>query len=115
MRVLLALAMLVVGAVSAVAAVAVHGRWWGLVLAGAATLATLVAVGPGWTTRLPFALGFGLAVLRLAITRPEGDFVVAAEVHGYLLLLLTLLVVALGVATLPRPGRERRGTPSSDT
>ncbi len=108
MRVLLALVLLVVGAGSGVAAVAVHGHWWGLALAAAAVLATLVAVGPGWTTRLPFAVGFGLVVARLAVARPEGDYVVAADAKGYLLLLLALVVVATAIATLPRPGRVRR-------
>jgi len=108
MRVLLAVVLLVVGAGSAVAAVAVHGHWWGLALTIAAVLATLVALGPGWATRLPFAAGFGLGVLRLALGRPEGDFLVAADAPGYLLLLLALVVVAAAVATLPRPGRGRR-------
>ena len=107
-RILVALVMLAVGAVSAVAAVALHGRWWGLALATTAIAATLVAVGPGWSTRLPFAAGFGAVVLRLALTRPEGDFVLAADAPGYLLLALALLVAAFSVATLPRPGSERR-------
>lgn len=107
-RWLLALALLAVGAGSGLAAVAVHGHWWGLALATAAVLATLVALGPGWTTRLPFAAGFGLVVLRLAVSRPEGDFVVAADAPGYLVLLLTLAVVAVAIATLPRPRRGRR-------
>lgn len=108
MRVLLALVLLVAGAASAVAAVAVHGRWWGLALATVAVLATLVALGPGWSTRLPFAVGFVGVVGRLALTRPEGDFVLAADAQGYLFLLLTLVVAGLALATLPRPGRERR-------
>ena len=107
-RVLLALAMLAVGAVSGVAAVALHSRWWGLGLAAVAVAATLVAVGAGWSTRLSFAAGFGLVVLRLAITRPEGDYVVAANPQGYLMLLLMLVVVVVAVATLPRPVRGRR-------
>lgn len=107
-RVLRALALLLAGAASAVAAVAVHGRWWGFALATAAVLASLVAVGPGWSTRLPFALGFGLVVLRLTVSRPEGDYVIAGNAQGYGMLLLTVAVAALAVATLPRPGRERR-------
>ena len=107
-RALLAVALLVVGAASGLAAVAVHGRWWGLALATTAVLATLWALGAGWATRLPFAAGFGLVVLRLAVSRPEGDFLVAGDARGYLLLLLTLLVVATAVATLPRPGERRR-------
>lgn len=115
MRVLLAVTMLAVGGISAAAAVAVHGRWWGLVLAAAAVLATLVAVGAGWSTRLPFAAGFGLVVLRLAIARPEGDYVLAGNAQGYLMLLLTLVVVAVAVATLPRPRLGRPARTSSPT
>lgn len=101
-----ALALLAVGGISAVATVAVHGRWWGLGLAVATVGVTLVAVGAGWSTRLAFAAGFALVVIRLAITRPEGDYVVAANAQGYLVLLLTLAIVAFAVATLPRPSRK---------
>jgi hypothetical protein len=116
MRVLLALVLLAVGAGSAVAAVAVHGRWWGLVLATAAVLVSLAALGPGWSTRLPFAVGFVGVVGRLALTRPEGDFVLAADARGYLFLLLTLVVAGTTLATLPRPGTgRRRGEAASPT
>ena len=107
-RVLLALCLLGVGAMSAVAAVAVHGWWWGLGLATTAVLAALLALGPGWSTRLPFAVGFVGVVALLALNRPEGDFVLAADAEGYLMLLLTLVVAAFAIGTLPRPGRERR-------
>ncbi|WP_432477291.1 hypothetical protein [Nocardioides sp. GXQ0305] len=107
MRVLQAVALLVAGAASGVAAVAVHGHWWGLPLAAVAVLVTLVAVGPGWSTRLPFAVGFVGVVARLSLTRPEGDFVLAADAPGYLLLLLTLVVAGFALGTLPRPGRGR--------
>jgi hypothetical protein len=106
-RALVALALLGAGALSAVAAVAVHGRWWGLALAAAAVMATLLAVGPGWSTRLAFAVGFAAVVLRLALSRPEGDFVLAGDLQGYLLLLLTLAVAGLALGTLPRPFRAR--------
>ena len=111
-RLVVALAMMVAGALTGVAGVAVHGHWWGLALASAAALATLLAVGPGWSTRLPFAAGFGLVVLLLAIGRPEGDYVLAATAQGYLMLGLTLVVVAVALATLPRPGRARRRGPA---
>ena len=61
------------------------------------------AVGRGWLTRLPFALGYVGVVLVAIGTRPEGDFVVASSARGYLLLLLTLLVLVVAVVTLPRP------------
>lgn len=104
MRGLRALALLLVGALSGIAAVALHGRWWGFALATVAVLATLAALGPGWSTRVPFALGFGLVVLRLAVSRPEGDFLIAGDTRGYLVMVLSLVVAAVAVGTLPRPG-----------
>ena len=79
-----------------------------MALAAAAVLATLVAVGPGWSTRLPFAVGFGAVVLRLSLARPEGDYLLASDAQGYALLLLALVAACFAVATLPRPGSERR-------
>ena len=108
MRLVLVPLLLLLGAASGVAAVAVHGWWWGFALAAAAVLATLVALPPGWSTRLPYAVGFGLVVGRLAVARAEGDFMVAGDLRGYLVLLLTLVVGVVAVATLPRPGGRRR-------
>ena len=105
MQFVLALTMLVLGAVSAVAVVALHGLWWGLALATGAVLATLVALAPGWSTRLSYAVGFCLVVARLSVARAEGDFMVAGDPRGYLVLLLTLVVGVAAVVTLPRPGR----------
>jgi hypothetical protein len=102
-------ALLVVGgAATALATVLLHQVWWGLLLSVAATVAALVALGRGWLTRLPFALGWvGLAA---AVTpqRPEGDYLVGSNTSGYLLLGFALLVLLFAVVTLPRP---RRGTP----
>lgn len=118
MKVLVALGLLVVGAVTGVATVALHGLWWGLALGAAATLVTLRALPPGWWTRLAFALGWVGLVAWLLQTRREGDYVVAQDAQGWLLLGLGVLVLVLGVATLPRPApratsarRARRGRP----
>ena len=105
MRLLAGVGALLAGGMTGLAAVAVHQRWWGLLLAAAAVVAVLAAVGPGWLTRLPFGLGFGLAVAVPAVRRPEGDYLVASDTAGYLLLGLALLTGAVAVATLPRPGR----------
>ena len=69
-------------------------------------LATLVAVGPGPWTRLPFALGWVALLICLMPTRAEGDFVISADGTGLTLLALGLVVLTFALATLPRPGRR---------
>ncbi len=104
-----ALVLLAVGACTAIAAVAVHELWWGLPVTAAAAVAGLLAVGRGWSTRLPLALGFVGGVAWFVQTRPEGDYAIASSGRGYLLLLLALLVLVLALVTLPRPhGGARR-------
>ncbi len=102
MRLLGGAGALLAGALTGLAAVAVHHWWWGLLLAAVTVAATSVAVGSGWLTRLPFGLAFGLVVGRLAIRRPEGDYLVASDTAGYLVLGLALVTVAVAVVTLPR-------------
>jgi hypothetical protein len=96
---------LLAGVAAGVATVAVHQWWWGLLLAVAATLLTLVAAPPGWSTRLPFAVGFAGSVLLLAVPRGEGDYLLGSTVAGYAVLGFALVVVMIALATLPRPGR----------
>jgi hypothetical protein len=98
----LVVVMVVAGAVTSVAAVAVHQRWWGLALAGGAVLATVLALPRGWWARPPFALGF-VGVLGVAMSpRDEGDYLVPGNASGYALLGLGLAVLLVAVATLPR-------------
>lgn len=105
MRLLAALALLVAGAVTGLATVAVHDRWWGLALAVAATAAVLVALPPGWWSRLSFALGWVGFIAWIANPRPEGDYAIGQDVEGYLLLVVAFVVLVFGVVTLPRPRR----------
>ncbi len=105
LRCAVALLLLVVGAATAVAAVAVHELWWGLPVTAAAVVTGLLAVGRGWSTRLPLALGFVAGVAWFVRARPEGDYAIASSVRGYLLLLLAFLVLAVAIGTLPRPHR----------
>ncbi len=102
---------LLAGVAAGVATVAVYQWWWGLLLAVAASLLTILAAPAGWATRLPFALGFAGAVVLLALPRGGGDYLVASTGPGYAVLATAVLVVALAIATLPRPGRaDRRRT-----
>lgn len=105
MKVAGAVALLLAGAATALATVAVHQFWWGLVLGAAATTAALVAVGRGWWTRLPFGVGWAALVAWVAPTRAEGDFVISGNTQGLTLLAVAFVVLSVSVATLPRPGR----------
>lgn len=101
---LAALALLLAGGATAVAAVAVHTLWWGLPLVVIGLVTALLAVGPGWLTRLPLALGFVAATGVAVLPRAEGDVVVTGSAPGWLLLLVALLTLLVALATLPRPG-----------
>ncbi|GAA1547020.1 hypothetical protein GCM10009788_56460 [Nocardioides humi] len=105
LRALSALGSLVLGAGVGLATVGLHRYGWGLGLGAAATAATLVALPGGWWARLPFALGW-VALLGVAsVQRPEGDYVVAGDVSGYLLLAVGAVVLGAGcVGLLRRPG-----------
>ena len=109
MKVVTAVALLVVGAATALATVAVHQLWWGLLLGAAATVAALLALPRGWWSRTPFGLGWAFLVAWVATPRSEGDFAISSDAAGYLLLLLALVVLVWSVVTLPRPGRTAPG------
>ncbi len=100
------LAIGLVGAVLGIASVAVHDLTPGLLLGLAATAATAVALPGGWTRRLPFAAGWSLVVVRAAIPRGSGSYLVAANPRGYALVLgaVALLVVAV-LTAVRRPVR----------
>lgn len=103
--VLVALVLLGAGTVVGVASVLVHHSWWGLPLLVGATAVTAYALPAGWGTRLPFVVGWALALWRLMAPRPEGDYLVGADVPGYVLLGWGLALVVAGFATLPPPNR----------
>jgi hypothetical protein len=107
MKAVAAAGLFVAGAAVGLAAVAVHELWWGLPLATVASAASLVALPAGWWTRLPCVLGFALLVGWVSVPRAEGDYVISSDTRGYGLVVLTLVVLVAGIATLPRPRRER--------
>lgn len=91
-RLLLVLIGFLLGAGTSLATVALHQSWLWLALAAVATLALLVAPPRGGWLRLPFALGWTVIVLVAVLGRPEGDYVLGTEVHGY-----TVLIGGVGV------------------
>ncbi|TNM37317.1 hypothetical protein FHP29_15855 [Nocardioides albidus] len=103
MRGLLALACLALGAGVGLCAVLLHGYGWGLGLGIAATAATLVALPGGWRTRLAFALGWTALLGVASFQRPEGDYLIAGDASGYLLLATGAVVLGCGfVGLVPR-------------
>lgn len=104
MRVLAAAGLLLAGAATGVATVALHDLWWGLLLSLAATAAAVVALRPGWWSRLAFVAGWDGMVGWLTLPRAEGDYVISQDVQGYTVLGAALVLLVVGIATLPRPG-----------
>ena len=103
---------LLAGIAAAVGSVAVYQWRPGLVLAVATTLALLLLAPAGWGTRLPYGLGYVATVGLLSVGRGEGDYLITSSVGGYVVLGLTLVVLVVAVATLPRPGRREVPHPS---
>ncbi len=91
------------GAVTAVAVAALHPLWWGLPLGLVASGATALALPARWWVRLPFCLAWAGTVLHLGVSRPEGDYVVSADLPGYLLQASAVAMGLLGVTALARP------------
>ena len=99
----LAVLLLVLGLAVGLAAVAVHEWWPMLALVAAALAAVLLALPRAWWSRPPFAAGFVTVVALSSVPREEGDYLVGADATGYTLLGLSLVLVVLTLATLPRP------------
>lgn len=102
---------LLAGLVTGLCATALHNTWWGFGLAVIGTFALILAV-PGGRLGGPLAaLGWLTAVVLALVGRPEGDFAIAANLRGQLLLGLGLVVLAAGVFTAVRrpPTRPHGG------
>jgi hypothetical protein len=94
------LGLLLLGALVGVSTVWVHGRWWTLALGAAATVAAELAA-PRGLRRVAYAVGWVAGAGYFVLARPEGDFVVGSDAIGYAFLALGLVVVVLGLATVP--------------
>jgi hypothetical protein len=106
-----ALALLALGALIGLAAVALHATWWGFLLAAAGSLAVLPALPPRWWTLPPYAVGWWVPLLVAWAGRREGDYAVESSRYGYGLVVLAavLVVVAAFLTALRAPGSARRG------
>lgn len=112
-RALLVVPCVLLGGGVAVCTVLLHGYPWGLLLGLAATAAVLVALPGGWWSRLPFAVGWAAALVALTLERAEGDYLVASDASGYVLLAAGAVVLGAGfTGLLPRraqaPDAERQ-------
>jgi hypothetical protein len=110
-RFVVAVGLLLAGAVTGVTTVAVHELVWGFVLATAATSVTVLALPPGLWTRLAFVAGWVLMVGWLTVPRPEGDYLISQDWQGYAVLALGMVLLVVGLATLPRPTRSMAAAP----
>ena len=98
----------VVGLVSGVAAVLVHGDWWGLLLGLATTAAVLVLLGGRRWARPAFAVGWVAALVAAMLPRAEGDYLVAGSLEGYLLLVTVPVWVVAALTSVAGRGRRPR-------
>lgn len=108
-----ALAALGVGLVSGAAGTVLHQAWWGLALGLGTALAVLAWLPPGGV-RLAFALGWCVPVLRGAVARPAGGFLVGSDAMGWSLVAGTLVLLVAALATV-RSGAAKgpRAVPGS--
>ncbi|MET0525800.1 MAG: DUF6113 family protein [Nocardioides sp.] len=112
-RVLAAVGALVLGLVVGLSSVALHHHWWGLALAVTATSTAAYALPAGWWARMPFAVGWVAMVGYLALPRDEGDYVIADDVPGYVLLGYAVALLVASMVTLqPIRGRNTTLPPS---
>jgi hypothetical protein len=111
MRLVTAAALALLGAAAGLAtgicAVAFYARPWGWWVAVIGISAALLAL-PRGVLRLGFGLGW-IGVLGLAVLgRPEGDWVISADLSGYGLLGVGLVHLGYLIATLPVRHPEQR-------
>ena len=105
-----ALLALLVGAVSGVAGTLLHQHWWGLALALGTGLFVLAWLAPG-VVRVAFAVGWCIPVLRGALARSAGGFLIGADAPGWSFIggSLVLLVAALVTVLARRVDDEDHG------
>lgn len=95
---------LVVGVVSGAAGTVLHQQWWGLGLALGTALVVLAWLPPG-LVRLAFAIGWCVPVLRGALARPAGGFLISSDAPGWSFIGGSLVLLVAALATVA----SRRG------
>jgi hypothetical protein len=111
-------AALLLGGAVAVASLAVHRDLLGGVPAGLVLVAA-TSVYVAWVLRrftatgrpaASYCLGWLLVLTYVLVGRPEGDFVIAADLEGYALIGVGLVLVVLLVSSLVGRGAARGHT-----
>lgn len=112
-----ALALLVAGAAAGLATVLLHQQGWGLALGLAAAISATLALPRGWWSRVAFMLGWMGAVVWAMVPRAEGDYLIPANLLGYVVLggSFVVLLVALATSGPVRGGRDDPGESASPT
>jgi hypothetical protein len=112
-KVVLAFLLLAAGALIAVATVAVHQRWWGLLLALAATFSGHGVLPARWWGRLMFAAGWAGMIGYVTMPSPGEGFLIGADAKGYALLGAVLIMVgwSLSSVALADRGVASQGQP----
>ena len=105
-----ALPALAVGVVSGAAGTLLHQQWWGLALALATGLVVLAWLPPG-IVRLAFAIGWCVPVLRGALERPAGGFLISSDAPGWSYIGGSSVMLVAALLTVG----ARRGSRSSRT
>jgi len=95
---------LVVGVVSGAAGTVLHQQWWGLGLALGTALVVLAWLPPG-LVRLAFAIGWCVPVLRGALARPAGGFLISSDAPGWSFIGGSFVLLVAALATVA----SRRG------
>ena len=117
LRLLVALALLVGGALVGLSALALHALWWGLLLAVVGSLAVLWALPPRVWTLPPYAVGWWVPILVGWSGRREGDYALESSSYGYALLVLATAILVgaafLTVLKAPLKAPVRRPAPDS--
>ncbi|WP_109509329.1 hypothetical protein [Nocardioides speluncae] len=104
--------LLFVGAATALATVALHARWWWLVYAMLTTGVVLAVLPARWWARVAFAVGWLLMVGYAVLGRPEGDWAIASDLSGYVVLVAALVFTLAAALTSAGsgPSRNPRGS-----
>lgn len=107
MRLLVAAALFVGGALIGLATVAVHSWWWGLLLASVASIGCVLALPARWGVLVPFTVGWWVPFVIAMFSRREGDYAVGRHPLDYGLVALGPVLELVALVRLVRRSAPR--------